>query len=124
MLIKNENNNYKLNIIGSKLIERLSNNEGACWLPEYANWMIEKIPSKPFNADNKFLLDIQNNSRIKKTIQNILSNNEYIIMLTLSLLLLGTKNFLINTEPTYNSYLRSKYIPDNVIKSTYRDLKP
>jgi len=120
MLIKNEDNDYKLNIIGSKLIDRLSNNEGNCWLPEYANWMIEKIPPRPFSPDNACLLDIRNKLDFElKTIKNILSADEYIIMLT-SFPLLGTNNFLSTNQIPYNSFSKSKFVPDNVINPHIR----
>jgi len=120
MLLKKENENFKLNIIGNKLINRLSNNEGDCWFPEYANWMIEKIPNKPFSPklEELLILEEQINSEITR-MNHILGKNEYVIMLT-SYPLLGTKNFYIFNGAPYNNYSKSKYVPDNVINPHIR----
>ena len=59
MLIKNISNSkkpdYRLNIKASEVIKKLYKGEN-CWLPEYANWMVEKIPLIPYNDDNRNLL--------------------------------------------------------------------
>jgi len=119
MLLKKINNNYKLNLIGSEVINKISI-QNECWLPEYANWMIEKIPKNPFDNRLTNLLLIDNYLQIEITkLNKNLDTNSKSIMLT-SFPLIGVEDFYVPIEKKYNNYSESVCVPDNIINPHIR----
>jgi len=116
MLLKKEDN-YQLNLIGNKLIRNLERtNNFDCWKPEYANWMIEKTPIKPYNSDETNIIILEEEIKNElNLLNNNLNDNEYAIMLS-SFPLLGVNN--INSK--LNIYSNSTMISDNVINPHIR----
>ena len=122
MLVKKINNSYKLNIIGSEIIDIFSIKGETCWLPEYANWMIEKIPDKPFTNNIYELLKIEDNIKNEiKLLNSVLGKNTYAIMLT-SFPQTGVGNFYSesNINIKYNNFSLSRCVPDNIINPHIR----
>jgi glutamate--cysteine ligase catalytic subunit len=115
---------FKLNLIGSEMIEKLSDIVDAdnlsCWKPEYANWMIEKIPEKPYTNKDLEFLNIENDIKDELTYLNkALDNNTFAIMLT-AFPLLGTKQFFLPNKKTFNQHSLSSFLPDNIINPHIR----
>merc|ERR1711908_154492 len=48
MLVKKCGKDFKLNLKGTEIIKKMKNKKNKnCWLPEYSEWMVEKIADKP-----------------------------------------------------------------------------
>ena len=119
MLIKKIKNNYKLNLIGSKLIDTLSKKDN-CWLPEYADWMIEKIPKRPFNNKIVNLLNLEKDLQDEINTINLNLDKDSSTILMTSFPLTGINEFHTPIENKYNDYSCSKFIPDNIINPHIR----
>merc|ERR1712072_1641351 len=94
---------------------------GDSWKPEYAEWMIEKIPTKPFD-DNLFNLIIIN-EKLKEELQlldNFCNKDEHIVMMS-SFPLMGIGEFYDPVDNNlFNHYSNSEQIPDNIINNHIR----
>lgn len=120
-LIKKDENdgNYKLLLKASELLNYLDNN---IWKPEYSEWIIEKIPQKPFNDNIRNLLIVEQILKEDSSLINhYLGENEFAITMT-NYPLLGVNNFYYSNikSPFINQYSESDYIPDNTINKHIR----
>ena len=121
MLVKKIKGNYKLNLISSNIRKQMKSKNKDCWLPEYSEWMIEKISDNPFNNQTKNIENIEYflNEDLKQ-INNQMKENEYAILLS-SFPLLGSSNKIFDIKEKYSyEYSKSKMIPDNVINKHIR----
>src|SRR3989304_8961741 len=59
--LDHKNKTVNLSLIADKLINELSKNENFIWHPEYANYMVEGVPSQPFNCSLESLLSVEDN---------------------------------------------------------------
>ena len=118
MLIrKSENNNYQLLLKSDILVNKFNNN---CWKPEYGNWILEKIPEKPFNSNMQNLLQIEEILKNDNTeINKKLNEGEYAITMTCFPMIGGT-NFYFPKINEINNFSNSTTIPDNTINPHIR----
>ena len=96
-------------LIADKLLKVLPNN---CFYPEYANYMVESIPIKPFSLNDLKEMKIEKSMREQKQlINNALDKKTIATSLSIPWLL-GTN---ANIEPMSNIYSNSQYCSDNNI---------
>ena len=121
MLIKKIKNNYKLNLISSNLRKKINSENKDCWLPEYAEWMIEKISDKPFDDKLENIEKIEDclNKDLKQ-INNQMQENEHAILLSSFPLLGNSKNIFNIKNKMFYDYSLSEMIPDNIINKHIR----
>ena len=122
MLIKKKNNQYILNLIGDKLIDKLENKFGKnSYKPEYANWMIEKIPDEIFNSNLLNLVYIYKKLQEElKIINNYQERDCYAICMCVFPLLGKEKIFNLDLDVKNNEFSKSLQIPDNTINPHIR----
>jgi glutamate--cysteine ligase catalytic subunit len=121
MLVKQIKDKYKLNLISSNIRKKMKSQNKDCWLPEYSEWMIEKISDSPFNEEIKNIENIEYflNEDLKQ-INSQMKENEYAILLS-SFPLLGSSKNIFNIKEKYlYDYSKSKMIPDNIINKHIR----
>ena len=82
--------------------------------PEYGSWMIESIPSRPFNGGTIDLLDVEKNMRIRRErLIDKLGANEIIPYLS-NFPMLGVPGYGHTNQPR-GPIANSKYISDYII---------
>ena len=82
--------------------------------PEYGSWMIESIPSRPFNGGTIDLLDVENNMRIRRErLSGKLKHNE-IIPYVSNFPMLGVAGYA-HAENLRGPIANSEYISDHII---------
>lgn len=119
LLTKDEKNNFKLLVTADQLIKQLNNE---CFKPEYANWMVETTPLKPFSNDLLNLLLIEKHLINEiNLIKKHLGDNEYLVMLS-HYPLMGCQfnQFIPKPINSYNNYSLSNTIIDNIINPHIR----
>lgn len=102
--------------------ENTEENYNASWKPEYAKYMIEGTPNKPYGSSINDLLTVERNmNERRQLIRQKLSPNEVVTSMT-AFPTLGTPDFLY---PSYNptpcsGSSQSLFIPDQAITSHAR----
>lgn len=87
------------------------------WLPEFANHMIEAVPSTPYFMDVSSILMLEPIMKLRRaTIQSLLPSNKYITSQT-AFPRFGLDDFLtpVATVESPNATTRSIFVPDAVI---------
>ena len=108
-LVKKENNNFKINLIADKIINKINKIN---YLPEYGNWMLEKIPEKCFSDNINELFDLEfyiDNE--KEQIKKYLDKDEYVLTLS-NFPMFGIGSF-------YSNNYNNNFINYNCSKSIY-----
>ncbi len=88
------------------------------WKPEYARYMLESTPLKPFGGTLADLVTVEDDMvKRRKLAQSVLKPNQYIVSMTV-FPYLGVGDFLTPSTPVptpLNGASRSLYIPDCAI---------
>jgi glutamate--cysteine ligase catalytic subunit len=118
-----ENRKVYLSLSADKLLpilqepENTGQNAETLWRPEYANYMVEGTPGRPYDDSIRNFLLVQKNMQLRrKQVQDLLDKDEYCLSLT-SYPMLGCKNFtwpICDPTPTLG-ITRSLFFPDQAI---------
>ena len=117
-----ETNKAVLSLKASAVIATLENEEVAlgnksetAWRPEYGEWMVEAVPSKPYGGFTRSLLNVERNIKLRqKRIQAALGSDERVLSIV-SFPTFGVGTF---TEPALEhggDVSLSDYSPDGCI---------